>query len=77
MSRFLKFSPIGCCIFIKKETCESLWNRLEVLLNYLGCRAINKICPDMTRFVMTYIKEIKKWTNILTNKLIFYFFNFF
>jgi len=48
----------------------TLDNFLE-FINSPGGREFNKICLDTTRFVMTYMKEIRKWTNILTNKLVF------
>ena len=42
-----------------------------------GGHAFNITCLGMTGVVMTYMTEKSKWTDILTNKLVFYFFYFF
>ena len=72
----LKFFPLVSFIFNKKRP-EDLKTSYLGEINSPGGRAIKRICLYMTRYVMTYMKEIRKWTNILTNKLVFYFFNFF
>ena len=72
----LKFFLLVSCILDKKRP-EDLNTSYLGEINSSGGRALNKICLYMTRYVMTYMKEIRKWTNILTNKLVFYFFNFF
>ena len=38
--------------------------------NSTGGRASSKICLNMNRFVITFMKEIRKWTNIFTTRRI-------
>ena len=73
---FIKFSSLN---YLSKKGGMKKSHLFRVTLydflrikNSPGGRASNKISLDMTRFVMTYIKKIRKWTNILTNKLLTY-----
>ena len=68
----LKFFPLVNCVFNKKRP-EDLNTSYLGEINSPGGRVFNKICHHMTRFVIIWTKEIRKWTN----KLVFYFFNFF